>query len=308
LQGRSKEEWASEIAAVEALPSTRSVEALDEERNSAVDKKAKLTHEIGQVKEKVEKWAKEHEDLDKLTDKILATTSDLDTAKKELAGLPPLPDGFDSVSDYLGELKEKEEAREETEGDLKDLKIQQAEMVGAAPKRTAEELREELEFKEREFQRQAETGQALLRIRSKLEQIVAEREDEYPMKNLEATVARHFNELTCGRYERVRLDGTTPVEVAGTLTLETGLLSQGTAGSLALATRLALAELYLGDMEGFLVLDDPFTDMDPDRRRAAQRCLGAFAEERQVIFFTCHPDHAAEVVDLSGARRPEING
>ncbi len=90
--------------------------------------------------------------------------------------------------------------------------------------------------------------------------------------------------------------------------METGLLSQGTAGSLALATRLALAELYLDGMEGFLVLDDAFTDMDPDRRRAADRSLGAFAEQRQVIFFTCHPDHARELEEHAGAKLAAIAG
>lgn len=306
LQDRSEEEWASELAAAEALPPTRSEEALGAERNSAVGKKAKLDLEIGQEKEKVEKWTKEHENLDRLMAKILATTSELDAANKELKELPPLPDGFDSVSDYLAELSKKEGCRSEAEGTLRRLKIQQAELVGAAPKRTAEELREDLEFKEREFQRQVETGQGFLRIRSKLEEIVSQREDDDPMKGLETSVARHFNDLTSGRYESVRLDGATPVEVTGTLVLETAMLSQGTAGSLALATRLALAELYLDDMEGFLVLDDPFTDMDPERRRSAERCLGGFGEKCQVIFFTCHPDHAREVEELAGAKRPAI--
>ena len=44
-------------------------------------------------------------------------------------------------------------------------------------------------------------------------------------------------------------ESVSPAEVSGPLTLETGLLSQGTAGSLALATRLSLAELYLNGME-----------------------------------------------------------
>lgn len=54
-------------------------------------------------------------------------------------------------------------------------------------------------------------------------------------------------------------------------------------------------------MKGFLVLDDPFTDMDPNRRRAAERCLVEFAKLRQVLFFTCHPNHACEIQELAGA-------
>jgi uncharacterized protein YhaN len=65
--------------------------------------------------------------------------------------------------------------------------------------------------------------------------------------------------------------------------------------------------LYLDGMEGFLVLDDPFTDMDPARRRAAEQCLGEFAKQRQVLFFTCHPEHRRELEEHAGAKVPTIN-
>jgi uncharacterized protein YhaN len=52
-------------------------------------------------------------------------------------------------------------------------------------------------------------------------------------------------------------------------------------------------------MDGFMVLDDPFTDFDDDRRRAASNCISAFAGEKQMIVLTCHAHHAA---DLGGNR------
>jgi uncharacterized protein YhaN len=70
---------------------------------------------------------------------------------------------------------------------------------------------------------------------------------------------------------------------------------------------LALAKIYLEEMEGFLVLDDPFTDMDPARRIAAGRCLGEFAKRCQVLFFTCHPEHRRELEEHAGAEVPTIN-
>jgi uncharacterized protein YhaN len=86
----------------------------------------------------------------------------------------------------------------------------------------------------------------------------------------------------------------------------TNLLSQGTLGSLALATRLALSELYLKDMPGFFLLDDPFTDLDATRRSAAVQSIGAFAKNHQVLFFTCHPDHASELQSLAGAKNLQV--
>ena len=308
LVGRTEEEWAVEIAAIKALPETRSVAILDAEQVTAVRNEAKLTLDIQEGQIKIVNWTTEHTDLDTLTAKILAKTGDLTVAKKELEGLPPLPEGFSSVSDYLKVLREKENRQSDLEGDLSTLKLEQATQTGRAPGHTAEELRDEFESKEREFRRKQEIGQALLRIRKKFHEVVARSGAEDPMQGLASAVAGHFKNLTCGRYYGVKLDGATPVEISGPLALETALLSQGTLGSLALATRLAFAELYLAGMEGFLVLDDPFTDMDPARRHAAAHCLGQFAKQHQVLFFTCHPEHARELKELAGAKVPAMAG
>lgn len=306
LQGKTEEDWSAEIAALNALPDTRSVSVLEGERADEVTKKAKLEVEIQQVQQNVEKWVQEYTDLDSLTARILENATELAGAEKGLAGLPSLPEGYESVASYLEELSLKEQSQSQADEALRNLKIEHAGLIGTAPKHSAEELREALEAKERAFQREEATGQALLRIRAKLEEVVAKRGDVDPMAGLAEAVSRHFKDLTCGRYEGVRLDGAAPVEVNGPLSLETGLLSQGTAGSLALATRMALGELYLDGMDGFLVLDDAFTDMDPGRRLAAAQCLGAFAQNRQVIFFTCHPDHARELEESAGGKAPKM--
>lgn len=306
LQGETEEDWSAEIAALNALPDTRSVSVLEGERADEVTKKAKLEVEIQQVQQNVEKWVQEYTDLDSLTARILENATELAGAEKGLAGLPSLPEGYESVASYLEELSLKEQSQSQADEALRNLKIEHAGLIGTAPKHSAEELREALEAKERAFQREEATGQALLRIRAKLEEVVAKRGDVDPMAGLAEAVSRHFKDLTCGRYEGVRLDGAAPVEVNGPLSLETGLLSQGTAGSLALATRMALGELYLDGMDGFLVLDDAFTDMDPGRRLAAAQCLGAFAQNRQVIFFTCHPNHARELEESAGGKAPKM--
>ena len=306
--GRTEEQWASEMAALEALPETRSVATLETEQATAVRNEAKLPLDIQEERKKVVIWTTEHTDLDTLMTKILAKTGELTAAKLELGGLPPLPEGFNSVTNYLAVLREKGRYLCEMEDKLSELKIEQAKLEGRAPIQTAEELRDELETKEREFQRKQATGEALLRIRAKLQDVVANIGAGDPMQGLTSKVASHFNNLTCGRYVEVKLDGATAIEVTGKHVLETALLSQGTMGSLALATRLALAELYLDGMEGFLVLDDPFTDMDPDRRIAAARCLDEFAKRSQVLFFTCHPEHRRELEEHAGAKAPCING
>ena len=47
--------------------------------------------------------------------------------------------------------------------------------------------------------------------------------------------------------------------------------------------------LYHRDSDGFLMMDDPLVDMDPVRQKAAAAAIAAFAADKQLILFTCHP-------------------
>jgi uncharacterized protein YhaN len=254
------------------------------------------------AREKIETWTRDHRDLDSLTDKIVDKSAETKRAQQALVGLPELPEGFASIPDYLTLLGQKETDRVAQERRLKELEVEKGRLSGAAPANTSEELRTDLEIKEREFERQQAHGQALLRIQRKLQSVIAERGIDDPMQGLTTAISEHFRHLTEGRYEKVTLAGTAPTQVVGTLTLDTNLLSQGTLGSLALATRLALSELYLKDMDGFFLLDDPFTDMDATRRAAAIQAIGTFAKKHQVLFLTCHKEHAQELQHLVGAK------
>lgn len=47
--------------------------------------------------------------------------------------------------------------------------------------------------------------------------------------------------------------------------------------------------------------------MDAARRAAAIQAIGTFAENHQVLFFTCHPDHARELLDCNEAKSLIMN-
>jgi len=53
-----------------------------------------------------------------------------------------------------------------------------------------------------------------------------------------------------------------------------------------------MAEYFLRDKSGFLILDDPLVDMDANRQTLAAEQINEFAKTRQVIFLTCHPQIA----------------
>jgi exonuclease SbcC len=73
------------------------------------------------------------------------------------------------------------------------------------------------------------------------------------------------------------------------------LLSFGTKDTFSLALRLTMAEYFLKDKEGFLILDDPLVDMDLERQKLAARQINEFAKTKQVIFLTCH-EHTAKLL------------
>ncbi len=74
------------------------------------------------------------------------------------------------------------------------------------------------------------------------------------------------------------------------LTFET--LSEGTKDTVALAFRLAVLEYLYPDGGGLAVFDDPFTDMDADRKTEACNLLKEFSKRHQVIFLTCSEEYA----------------
>jgi exonuclease SbcC len=53
-----------------------------------------------------------------------------------------------------------------------------------------------------------------------------------------------------------------------------------------------MARYFLEGLEGFLVMDDPLVDMDPERQEAAAKVIQNFASEKQILIATCHPTHA----------------
>ncbi len=302
LQDRPEEEWEAMIQELAALPATRDSAVLEDERIKLLGQQAWLRAEIDAKRNQVDGWTREHVSVDALMEKVIVHRAELGGAQKELAELPALPHGFASVKDYLEALDAREREQEGVKEQLDTARREHARLEGLTPARTAEELREELDLKEREFQRRMAEGQALLRIQQRFEAVAAARHAGDPLQGLADAVTRYFSTLTDDRYGRVEMEGTMPGHVHGPVRLPATQLSQGALGSLALATRLALAELYLRNDNGFLLLDDPFTDMDPQRRALAVEVLMQFAAQRQVILLTCHPEHADAMV-AAGATR-----
>lgn len=97
----------------------------------------------------------------------------------------------------------------------------------------------------------------------------------------------HLARMTDGKYQTLLLDSKFGISLEspeGTHPVET--FSAGTRDAVYFAFRLAVSEL-LGETVLPMVLDDPFTNLDDDRRKAAENLLKTAAETRQILYFTC---------------------
>lgn len=65
-------------------------------------------------------------------------------------------------------------------------------------------------------------------------------------------------------------------------------LSSGQRAVVAFCFRLALADNIFGDDQPFIVMDDPFSDLDEEHLKRAAKLVEKLALGRQIIYFCCH--------------------
>ena len=69
---------------------------------------------------------------------------------------------------------------------------------------------------------------------------------------------------------------------------ETKWLSAGYQDLIGVCMRLALVDAMFKEEKPFLILDDPFVNLDQEKVDCGNQLLLSVSEEYQVIYFTCH--------------------
>lgn len=67
--------------------------------------------------------------------------------------------------------------------------------------------------------------------------------------------------------------------------------------------RLALIDTLFESEQPFIILDDPFVNLDAERLEKAMELLGVLALNKQIIYFVCHPIRALDTNDDSESRK-----
>ncbi len=100
---------------------------------------------------------------------------------------------------------------------------------------------------------------------------------------------KYYQILTGTKCENYQMDANTRLQVIdGNMPREIGYMSLGNRDLIGICMRMALVEAMYGERKPFLILDDPFVNLDENRTEGARKFLNAIAKEYQVIYFTCH--------------------
>lgn len=250
-----------------------------------------------------------HGSLDALEDRLVEVRSRLTALERERDQAAETPAGFETTERFLETYAERQAAIPSVREQHHEARIAQTDLLARLPERTAEEVTAALDEVEREYQRVRRRADAVARLEAAAdEERTTHRTDPFEPF---ARLVGHYLAIASDRQYSVIRSGDPPYDPLmparfardGGPQLAYELLSQGTRDVVALALRLALTETALGDADAPLMLDDPLVDMDPRRRQAAAKAIVAYARSRQVLLFTCHPEHA---VLFSGAHRVEL--
>jgi DNA repair exonuclease SbcCD ATPase subunit len=306
LQGKSFEQWETELQVIENLPATRDLATIEKE---VLKISTQLSDGDAQARthaQSITTWKTQYEAHETLATHLLEAKATVQAAETMLASLPGLPENFESVSEFLDLLDSAQKDLNPKQQLFGSLRQDVGELNGALGDDRSEDLTEQAAAAERAFNRARAQGRAYRRIEQELD-CLAGAAGVDPLADFSERVAGIFARITGGD-AALQFDGQLPATVVrGAVSLPPDRLSQGGSGALALAVRLAMAEAYLEGHGGFIMLDDPLVHFDSDRMAIAADVVRAFSKSTQVLFFTCH-DRQAERLEGEKAHQDQSDG
>lgn len=263
--------------------------ARDEGRTSA--RLTELKGEIRDTEARLNAWQEEYGTPERLLDLLLEKREGHRAARDRLDALTPLPDGAGEADSFVTRYEGRQAEYQLRSEALTQLKMTHLELQARGPGETLEEASAVLRTAEAGEQRVLREAAAVDLIRAAFAKVRAALDAE-TMDPWIREVERLVPCLTGGRYRGVDSGVDGGARLASGTAVPTSRLSMGTRAGVGLAVRLSMARYFLGVADGFLILDDPLVDMDPDRQAEAAKVITEFAADRQTILLTCHPAHA----------------
>ena len=252
-----------------------------------------LQKKMNEVEEQVKQWTERYGNHNKM---ILILAKNLHRQEElngKLKNLAVLPDGFDDYKSFQDCFDLLDNNDRKIQEDISSLSIQKATIENQKPDQSSEELNIQLGESEQNFKRILIEGKAVAHIKEKANDLLGKM-DIKTYEGFQKKFVKYFIHMSGKSFSKVEMEQDLPEKLIKDdgSELTYNLLSFGTKDTFSLALRLTMAEYFLRDKSGFIILDDPLVDMDSDRQALAAEQINEFAKTRQVIFLTCHPQTA----------------
>lgn len=282
---------------LEKAAGKKAVRDIDTVKEEAMEKEFELkglNNEIDMLKEQCNDWRHEYTDHESLLEIMVELMSDAKTIKEELDRLAPIPKGYRDAEDFLNALKKVRQEKEVLREKLINCRENRIRAENNMPDESPEEIEKAFKTAGKRLSALKEEAAILQTVEEEFNRLKTELDAGtfYPLQKL---FIEYLSPLTGHRYRHARMREALPECVAisdKAEPLPLRLLSYGTISGVALALRLAMAGYLFRENEGFIVMDDPLTDLDPERKKEAAMVLKKAAEGRQIIVTTFEPDTA----------------
>ena len=245
------------------------------------------------LKEKLGGYLAEFGDHHKLVERLADVAGSKKQKQDELGKLKLLPAEIENVDEFIRKYEEMETNLKELTDEHHKLIQERIQLEAKSPDRSVEEFERDLAEAEERFNAELRKGMAIARIKESMESLLEEM-DSTTYKGLEKNVSELMEKMTGGRYKDVVMEESIPsgFHRKDGVVMPYENLSTGTKDVLGIALRLAITKRFLEEKEGFVIMDDPLVDLDPDRQSKAAEAIKDFAENKQLILLTCQPSHA----------------
>lgn len=196
------------------------------------------------------------------------------------------PEGEESLESLTEEMKVLSGRMEERFQTIRSYQEQLSSMQEAW--NNVESMEDELEVLQEDIDRRSRQYELLGTTKKLLEDARSSFTARYTEPVMQG-FRKYYRILTGTECDNYQMDANTKLQVMeGNMPREIGYMSLGNRDLIGICMRMALVEAMYDDRRPFLILDDPFVNLDENRTKGAMRFLAEIAKEYQVIYFTCH--------------------
>ncbi|MBW1696109.1 MAG: AAA family ATPase [Deltaproteobacteria bacterium] len=304
LGGLTYEEIKDKVNRLQVQEPGRSLEDILNELAATRAEIQTIKRGLGELEKKLQEYVKDYGNQAKLVERLGELALDRKNNRESLSKLNPLPAEIDDADQFISEYEAVENRLKELTQKHNKLIQERIRLEAQAPDRSVEEIERDLNEAKSRFNAELKKGMAIAKIKETMEALLEEM-DSATYKRLEDDVSEFLQKMTGGRYQAVDMKESVPsgFHRKDGVVMPYDFLSTGTKDVLGIALRLAITKQFLGKKQGFVIMDDPLVDLDPDRQSKAANTIKEFAQSKQVILLTCHPSHAK----LLGGNLIELN-